>query len=302
MVLFVVALILVLRPLAVIISTINTELSFKERLFIGLIGPRGVVCVAVAGLFAPMMINAGYMDANLLIPCIFLIVFSTVLFSGFLMKPIGKYLGVITPHENELLFVGASSFTIKFSKILKDNNVPVQIIDHTWRRLKPARQADIKSHYGEVLSLSAEHRFDFDDITHVIAASGNSAYNSLVCAHFAHDLGEKNVLQLATEKGESDSWSYHEDIKGKTLISSDYTFDKLLELVNKDWRFMATRLTDKFTYDNYQEKNTIETTVPVMKISDKGVFKFAVSDGDFSAKSGDLIIAITCTEKEVKID
>ncbi len=293
MVLFVVALIFILRPLAVIISTIGTELTFKEKLFIGFVGPRGVVCVAVAGLFAPMLIKAGYADANMLVPCIFLIVFSTVLFSGFLMKPIGKALGVITPHENSLLIVGASRFSIALASILKENEIQVQIIDHTWRRLKPARQLDIKTNYGEILSHGAEHRFDFDNVTQLFAASGNSAYNSLVCAYFAHELGEKNIVQLATEKGESEAWNYHEDFKGKTLVSTELTFDKSQDLINEGWTFMATRLKEKFTYEDYAEKNAIETTIPILKISEKGAISFATSDKEFSAKIGDLIIAFT---------
>ncbi len=290
MILFVLALVFILRPLSVIISTINTELSFEEKLFIGLIGPRGVVCVAVAGLFAPMLLKAGYEDAKLLIPCIFLIVFTTVIFSGFFIKPLGKVLGVITPHENELLIVGASKFSISLAITLKDNNIPVQIIDHTWRRLKAARLAELNVKYGEVLSSQAEHLFDFEDVTHVLATSGNSAYNSLVCSSFAHELGEKNVLQLAPENGEQETWSYNEDFKGKTLVSNEWCFDKLQEMLNNDWQFISTRLTEKFDYEEY--KAVHKEAIPIMKISEKGIFTFATTSIELAPKAGDLIIAL----------
>ncbi|MFT5133719.1 MAG: NhaP-type Na+/H+ or K+/H+ antiporter [Gammaproteobacteria bacterium] len=67
------------RPVAVFISTIGSDLNFKERLMISWIGPRGIVCAAVAALFAIRLEEAGYDEARLFVPLAFLIIIGTVL-------------------------------------------------------------------------------------------------------------------------------------------------------------------------------------------------------------------------------
>ncbi len=58
-VVFVLAVVMIARPLTVLISLIGTDLPRNERLLIALTGPRGVVLVAVAGLFGERLAAAG---------------------------------------------------------------------------------------------------------------------------------------------------------------------------------------------------------------------------------------------------
>ncbi|MCZ7685837.1 MAG: cation:proton antiporter [Sandaracinaceae bacterium] len=44
-------LIVLVRPLSVLLGTLRTDLGVKERVFIGWIGPRGIIAAAVASLF-----------------------------------------------------------------------------------------------------------------------------------------------------------------------------------------------------------------------------------------------------------
>lgn len=63
--------ILVIRPVAVFASTVGTDLSWKEKLLVAWVAPRGIVAAAMAGFFAGPMIQRGYEDAGLLIPLVF---------------------------------------------------------------------------------------------------------------------------------------------------------------------------------------------------------------------------------------
>jgi NhaP-type Na+/H+ or K+/H+ antiporter len=49
---FVVALLFIIRPLAIVLATIRTGLSWQERLLAAWIAPRGIVAVAVASAFS----------------------------------------------------------------------------------------------------------------------------------------------------------------------------------------------------------------------------------------------------------
>jgi NhaP-type Na+/H+ or K+/H+ antiporter len=90
--------ILVIRPLGVILSTLKTTLSWKEIAFISWIGPKGLVAAAVACLFSLDLIkNSSYVspeEAELLLPLVFLIIVGTVVIQGSSAKYIASFLRI----------------------------------------------------------------------------------------------------------------------------------------------------------------------------------------------------------------
>jgi NhaP-type Na+/H+ or K+/H+ antiporter len=72
--LFVALVILVARPVTVLVSLAFTKLPWNERLLIALTGPRGVVLVAVAGLFGERLAQAGVQDGAVVGPLAFVLV------------------------------------------------------------------------------------------------------------------------------------------------------------------------------------------------------------------------------------
>ena len=91
---FLALLVLVARPLAVLLSTIRSELPNKERLFLAWLAPRGIVAVSVASLFAFDLAEAGYAEAEALVPVTFLVVIGTVALYGLTAGPLAQRLGL----------------------------------------------------------------------------------------------------------------------------------------------------------------------------------------------------------------
>ncbi|MFT5887856.1 MAG: NhaP-type Na+/H+ or K+/H+ antiporter, partial [Zhongshania sp.] len=87
----------VVRPLAVFLATIRTDCSWQDRVLIGWIAPRGVVAAASAGAFAPALIDAGFSDAEYLVPAVFMLIFATVIAHGFSLGPLTKLLKLSSP-------------------------------------------------------------------------------------------------------------------------------------------------------------------------------------------------------------
>ena len=96
-VLFILVLLLIVRPLTVMFSTFRSGMTRQELLFVGWIAPRGVVCAAVSGLFGPQLVEMGYADGAKMVPLAFGIVFATVLgpwvYDSALGQEAGPYFG-----------------------------------------------------------------------------------------------------------------------------------------------------------------------------------------------------------------
>ena len=70
---FVALLIFVIRPLGVFVGTLATNLTWREKLLIGWVAPRGVVAVATAAIFGGVLTTHGASDAARVTPLVFAI-------------------------------------------------------------------------------------------------------------------------------------------------------------------------------------------------------------------------------------
>jgi sodium/proton antiporter, CPA1 family (TC 2.A.36) len=90
------AVILLIRPLDVLVSTHGGQFTASERLFVSFVGPRGIIPASVATLFAVELQAAGESEAaTLLVGTVFLVIGSTVVLQGGFARQIAEHLDVI---------------------------------------------------------------------------------------------------------------------------------------------------------------------------------------------------------------
>ena len=249
---FVLAMMFIVRPVAVVVSTIWSGLNWRETLLVSWIAPRGVVAVAVAGLFATELQEIGRPDGAMFVPLAFALVFATVLSSGFTITPLTKWLGLAKDENEGVMIVGANPWSLGLAKALKDMDIPVLVADTNWRRLRGARLEGHTVFYGEVLSENADHRLDHSAFATLIAATPNDAYNALVCVEFAPELGRHRVFQVSgTDQDEADPTTITFTARGRTLSTHGRSFDALTRDWWSGWRFRSTTLSDTYTFDDF---------------------------------------------------
>ncbi|NNE58417.1 MAG: sodium:proton antiporter [Hellea sp.] len=256
---FVLAMMFIVRPIAVGISTLWSGISWRESLLLSLIAPRGVVAVAVAGLFAAELTvlaqtpgltaaqQAALQQGELFVPLAFALVFATVLFAGFAIGPMSKALGLSSESGDGVLIVGANPWSLGLAKALKDMGIGVLIADTNWRRLRDARLEGFSTFYGEVLSENADYRLDHSAFNHLITATPNDAYNALVCVEFAPELGRHRVFQVSgQDKSDKDGDMIAFTSRGRTLSSRGRSFDAFTADWWNGWRFKATNISEEY--------------------------------------------------------
>ena len=285
---FVVVMMFLVRPAAVFASTLWSGLNWRETVLVAFIAPRGIVAVAVAGLFATELEGIGRTDGAIFVPLAFALVFATVLGSGFMIGPLTKWLGLAKDSNEGVMIVGANPWTLGLAKALKDMGVPVLIADTNWRRLRGARQEGLDVFYGEVLSENADHRLDHSRFGTLIAATPNDAYNALVCVEFAPELGRHRVFQIAgPEADEDDNRAITYTARGRTLHTKGQTFDVLTRDWWSGWRFKATNLSDEYTLEDFLRERGEDVIILMAKRPD-GTLDFQTPER--TAKSGGVTV------------
>ncbi len=286
---FVFTMMFIIRPLAVMFATLWSGLTWREALLVGWIQPRGVVAVAVAGLFAAELQAIGRTEGAIFVPLAFALVFASVLAAGFTIGPVSKLLDQSAGGGDGVMIVGANPWTLGLAKALKDMGVSVMVADTNWRRLRGARLEGHATFYGEVLSENADMRLDHSAFNHIIAATPNDAYNALVCVEFAPELGRHRVFQVS-EGGSDDDGGDNIAFtsRGRTLSSRGRSFDVLTRDWWSGWRFSATRISEAYTLQDFFAARGEAVDIILLKKPD-GALEFVQPGGQSRLERGTIL-------------
>ena len=295
--LFVLAMLFVVRPASVLISTIGAGLPLKERLLVGWIAPRGIVAVAVSGLFAVEMADLGFEDAEAMVPLAFAMVFATVLLHGFTIAPLGKLLGLASNKPPGVLIVGSSPWSVALAAKIQELEIPVLVSDSSYRSLRPARQAGIETFYGEILSEVTEHHIEFVRFGTLLALGGNEAHNALVCTDLAPEMDRAATYQLSMRGGADDRKAVSFSLQGKTFIAEGAHLEGLLQRHYSGWVFQWTRLSDTYGPKEYMKDLHDDALIIAVLRKNEGPLLFQSAETTLVLEPGDRVLAYLPAEE-----
>ena len=291
---FVAVVVLVARPVTVFISLIGSGIPFREKLLVALTGPRGVVLVAVAGLFGERLLSLGFEDAALIAPLAFALVAVTVVVNGFTLAPFARLLGLTGADTPGVVIIGGSDWTTQLAEVLKKAKIPVLMTDPNFIRLRKARAAGIDTFSGDILSEAAEQRVELVSYATLIAATDNDAYNTLVTTDLAPEFGRENVFQVMREKSESSRHQLPRPLGGRPL-GLEATHAELRDLIAQGWRFRSTRLSEEFTLEDWRAESPEARLLA--QITTSGEIKFMRKNEEFKGGDGIHVIALRPPEE-----
>ena len=287
---FALVVILLVRPVTVLLSLAGTRLPMKERLLVGFTGPRGVVLVAVAGLFGERLVAEGIEKAALLTPLAFALVAATVVLHGFSLRPMARALGLAGAATPGVIIAGGSRFAASLAKALGELEVPVLVTDANRTRLRAAREEGLPVFFGDILSEAAEHGVEIMSYGKVIAASDNDAYNTLVATDLAPEFGRENVFQFKRAKQDSRRHALPATLGGRA-IAGGLTYYEIASKMNTGWQVRSTRLSEDYTLDDWREANP--DAVLLAEVPEGGDLRILAEEATPKAVPGTRLLALS---------
>jgi len=296
---FLLMLLFVVRPVTVLISLLGTNIPWNERLFVAWIAPRGIVLVAISGLFALRLDDLGIAGGQILIGLSFAVVVSTVIAHGFSVNLVARLLKVKGDSRPGLLLVGATPWTIALAKELKAVGTPVMIVDQSWQRLGRARLEGLPHYHGEILNEATEHNLDLTPFQVIVAATENEAYNALVCNEFAHEVGRDMVYQLGENQTKESRHVLPESIRGRALFEDGFGVKEVNERTRDGWVFKKTKLSDEFDFEDAQAKLPKDASL-LLIVREIGTLRFFTHAVRPEPRAGDTVISYAPPKKPEK--
>ncbi|MDX1440304.1 MAG: cation:proton antiporter, partial [Rubricoccaceae bacterium] len=288
--LFLALLIVVVRPLAVVLSSFGMHLSWKEQAFLSWMAPRGIVAAAVASLFSFRLAEHFPGDAAGMVPVVFLVIVGTVTVYGLTISPIARWLGLAQPDPQGAIFIGAHEWARKLGLTVKDAGFKVLMVDVNPKNVRAARQAGLPSIRANVLSESIMDDLDLSGIGRLIAITLNDEVNSLAALHFSDVFESSEVFQLPTRSESGRESEIPLRLRGKSLFAPDATYSMLDERFKNGATIETIEITEKTTFSKIRTE--YDDALPLFLIRGEKLHVFSAAQNELSPSPGDKLIAL----------
>jgi NhaP-type Na+/H+ or K+/H+ antiporter len=285
--------IFILRPLTIFLSTIKSGLSFKEKLFISWIGPRGIVAAAMASLFSMTLIQEVTMvpidQAYMLVSLTFMVIVSTVVLQGLTAKPLAKLLGVTRKSPNGIIFLSADMPARHLAKFLKKEGIPVMLADTSVEHVQQSRDVGFTTYHGSLLDEDTLEKLDFSKYGQLIALTPNDQINSLACKFLSAELGATKVYRLVAKK--ELKLTVKQQPTHLLMRGMDNSFKVLKGSIKKSPEIHTLILEDKDQLDNFLNEEQ-ETILGLFILKKSPTYVIPISQHDINITKGDRLAYI----------
>jgi CPA1 family monovalent cation:H+ antiporter len=282
---------LLARPLAVILATLGSALSWRERLLAGWIAPRGIMATAVAALFALQAPGVEASIAAPLLPLTLLLVLASLLLQNLTAHPLGRLLGVAETEPRGVLIIGAHAVARAIARALDGQGVRAVLADTDWEDIQQARMDGLATYLGNPISEQADRSLDLVGIGPLLAMSHRPALNALACQRYGSEFGGRVYSLLTAEERRA---------VGKSAIGRQYAATRLFggELTLTQLGGLLGRGGEIRAYTP-EEVEQHDRLLPLFLLTAQGALH-VVSGGTVQPQAGELLIALhpAATEKQ----
>ncbi len=250
---FLAVLIIVVRPLAVFISSQPTKIEMKEKVFLSWLAPRGIVAAAVASLFAFRLESIFPEESAELVPLIFLVIVGTVAIYGLTISPLARYLGLADPNPQGVVLLGGHPWARQLAKAIKGMDFKVLVIDSNTRNVRFATQMGLDAVVANALSEAVLDELDLSGLGKLMAVTPNDEINSLATLNFLEIFESTAVYQLAGGMDKDEQHHVASHLRGSVLFKGQ-NFTSLTEQYNDGGRIITVVVTSDESFESLTEE------------------------------------------------
>ena len=287
---FLAILVVVVRPVAVFLSTLGSGLGRGERVFIALTAPRGIVAAAIASVFSLQLTENDIDGAQLLVAATFTIIAGTVLFSGLFARPIATRLGLLGSGADNIVVLGSNPMAREVAQALAKVGAEVTLVGMDRQNLSSARMEGLRTVAGSVMDDDTWAAAKVDAADTFVAMSTRDEVNAVSVRHATRLLGRRNVFQIVpNSKRARAARGSSPHIRGRPLFAADATLDRLDDRLDEGWHVKATTLTDEFGPRAYYSTHPL--AIPLCTARE-GAVHFRDAGQRLTLRSGDTVISL----------
>ncbi|MDJ0519118.1 MAG: cation:proton antiporter [Trichodesmium sp. MO_231.B1] len=192
----VLTLMFLVRPLNILLCTWNSQLNWRQKMFVSWVAPRGIVSASVSSLFAILLTQKGINGGDSIKALVFLTIMMTVFSQGLTARFVAQMLGITSSSAKGAVIVGSNPLSRLIGKIFKDRGESVVLIDTDEESCKQAETEGLQTYKSSALDTNVLQEAGLESVGTFLAMTKNGEVNLVLAQRAAEEFKPPRVLAV----------------------------------------------------------------------------------------------------------
>ncbi|MEO0410119.1 MAG: cation:proton antiporter, partial [Cyanobacteria bacterium P01_A01_bin.135] len=200
----VLALMLLVRPINIWACTWNSDLNWRQKLFLAWVAPKGIVSASVASLFAILLTERGISGGDAIKALVFLTIITTVAAQGLTAGWVARLLGITSTQATGAVIVGCNPLSKVIARLFQERNETVVIIDTDEEACVAAEKEGLTAIASSALEVEVLEQAGLGAAGTFLAMTNNGEVNSVLAQRAIEEFKPPRVLTVSTGELKTD--------------------------------------------------------------------------------------------------
>lgn len=192
----VLALMFVVRPINILLCTWNSNLDWRQKLFLSWVAPRGIVSASVASLFAILLTQRGINGGDAIKALVFLTILMTVFCQGLTAGWVAQLLQITSKQATGAVIVGCNPLSLLIARFFKERGETVVMIDTDEEASQQAQAQNLRVLTSSALDENVLEEAGLDSVGTFLAMTKNGEVNFVLAQRTAEEFDPPRALAV----------------------------------------------------------------------------------------------------------
>ncbi|MGB6296953.1 MAG: cation:proton antiporter [Rivularia sp. (in: cyanobacteria)] len=192
----VLALMFVVRPINILLCTWNSDLNWRQKIFLSWVAPRGIVSASVASLFGILLTQRGINGGDAIKALVFLTILMTVFCQGLTAGWVAKLLQITLKQATGAVIVGCNPLSILIARFFQERGETVVMIDTDPEASQQAQAENLRVLTSSALDANVLEEAGLDSVGTFLAMTKNGEVNFVLAQRAAEEFDPPRVLAI----------------------------------------------------------------------------------------------------------
>ncbi|MBD2022044.1 NAD-binding protein, partial [Leptolyngbya sp. FACHB-36] len=178
------------------LCTWNSDLNWRQKLFLCWVAPRGIVSASVASLFAILLTQRGINGGDSIKALVFLTIMMTVFLQALTAQGMANLLQITSKQATGIVIVGCNPLSLLIARLFTDRGEPVSLIDADPDARQQAASENLRVFISSALDAEVLEEAGLSRMGTFLAMTSNGEVNLVVAQQAAEEFRPPRVLAV----------------------------------------------------------------------------------------------------------